>query len=232
MLSLAIASFNPSWNSNEKGDEAFFRAVDFAYEILKNEFHRYKGFEEAKAIAKEAFEKSDGLVVELQEFVPWQEALVPTTALFVIYPSQRGGYNIQIVPKIDRASFPKRWLGAEEEELSSEVPGMSFCHKGNFIASAENIEAARNVAKISLEEYLREKEKERDRAPYILRFLISGNERLIKDYISRISEEELLEVRDYIKELKYNDNQWSVREALETLLSNIDVYIHGHEEGK
>lgn len=232
MLSLAIASFNPNWNSDESADEAFFRAVDFAHEILNNEFNRYRGFEAAKAIAKDAFEKSDGLVVELEEFVPWQEALVPTSALFVIYPSQRGGYNIQIVPKIDRASFPKRWLGAEEEELSSEVPGMTFCHKGNFIASAKNIEAARNVAKISLEEYQREKEKERDRAPYILRYIVTGNDRLLKDYISRISEEELLEVWDYIKEFKHNDYQWNVREALETLLNSIDSYFNEDGAGK
>ena len=227
MLSLAIASFNPNWNSDEEADEAFFRAVDFAYEILNNEFKRYRGFEAAKSIAQEAFEKSDGLVVELDKFVPWQEALVPTTALFVIYPSQRGGYNIQIVPKIERASFPKRWLGAEEEELSSEVPGMTFCHKGNFIASAENIEVAREVAKISVDEYKKEKEKEKDRAPYILRYIISGNDRLIKDYIKRIPKEELLEVRDYIRELKYHDNHWDIKEALEALLYNIDIYLDG-----
>ncbi|MGM9973848.1 MAG: MYG1 family protein [Clostridiaceae bacterium] len=232
MLSLAIASFNPNWNSDEKADEAFFRAVDFAYEILNNEFQRFRGFEAAKTLATEAFKKSDGLVVELERFVPWQEALVPTTALFVIYPSHRGGYNIQIVPKIERASFPKRWLGAEKEELSSEIPGMTFCHKGNFIASAENIEAARNVARLSLEEYKREKEKERDRAPYILRYIVSGHDRLLNDYISSISEDELIEMRDYIKELKYNDSHWNITEALEALLDSIDRHLDGDEADK
>ena len=57
----------------------------------------------------------------LPEFVPCQKRLKETDIAFVIFPSNRGGYCIQPQKKPDsmnyKCSFPKQWLGLENEEL-------------------------------------------------------------------------------------------------------------------
>ena len=55
-----------------------------------------------------------------------------------------------------RVPFPEEWLGNPDQSL-----GMTFCHPGNFMASADTFENAINIANIAVEKGL-EREAEAD----------------------------------------------------------------------
>ena len=76
------------------------------------------------------------------------EVLIPSEALYVVYPSTRGGYNAQAVPKAFdtqecKRPFPADWRGARAElaELTG-IAGLDFCHIHGYLLGAENKEAA------------------------------------------------------------------------------------------
>ena len=84
--------------------------------------------------------------------MPWQEVVVTEMPeiLFVVFPSARGGYNVQTVPTelgsfTGRKLFPERWLGNPDASL-----GMTFCHPGNFLLATETEEQSINCAKIAI----------------------------------------------------------------------------------
>ena len=56
----------------------------------------------------------DGIVV-LPAYMPWKNGLYKTDAIFVVYPSQRGGYSAQCVndhrTKRSKQPFPVAWAG-------------------------------------------------------------------------------------------------------------------------
>lgn len=160
-LSNAIYSFNPVWDDINTSDEQFFKAVDFAEEILKNEFKKIYAKNKAKSMVEQALNESQNGVVILSYCIPWKEVLIGTDAKFVIFPSQRGGYNIQAVPesmtnRTPVVPFPGKWLGKNSDELQRYVPGMTFCHNSNFLAVADTLENAIAVAKKAIEEYDKE----------------------------------------------------------------------------
>ena len=101
----------------------------------------------------------DARILVLPEFVPCQKRLKETDIAFVIFPSNRGGYCIQPQKKPDsmnyKCSFPKQWLGLENEELQ-EATGLAsagFCHKGGFLMTVGDEADAIRACEISLEEY-------------------------------------------------------------------------------
>lgn len=149
----AIRSFVPNWDENDQNmDKAFFRAVDFATGILQQEFRRIKASEKAEETVKTALESSDGNIVVLDRFVPWQDVLIPSTAKFVIFPSLRGGVSAQAIPttiggRDQKVPFPAEWAGKPAEELRKIVDGMTFCHPGRFMVSTETIEQAIEACK-------------------------------------------------------------------------------------
>ena len=160
-LSNAVYSFNPVWDSNNTSDERFFKAVNFAEEILKNEFEKIHAKNRAKSMVEQALKESQNGIVVLHHCVPWKEVLVGTGSKFVIFPSQRGGYNVQAVPesmtsRTPVVPFPEKWLGKSSDELQQCVPGMTFCHNSNFLAVANTFENAIAVANKVIEEYDRE----------------------------------------------------------------------------
>lgn len=154
-LSSAIGAFNPTWEEGREAEEAAFWAAEaFAESVLK----RYIESANAQARAEQAVLSSktldEGKVLVLDQYLPWQDTVINqmTDVLFVVYPSARGGYNVQTVPDAPgsfngRKGFPARWLGNPEKEL-----GMTFCHPGNFLAAVDTINHAINVAKIAIAE--------------------------------------------------------------------------------
>ena len=144
-LSEAVSSFNPGWDTDKDYDEAFAEAVDFARGIILREIRRAISEGTAKRIVQEAFDKSDGDIVELPMYLPWRRYLVPTTARFAVYPSYRGGYNLQVVPasldsKKAKQDLPEAWLEHKPE-------GCTFVHPALFIASFESKEDAMEAAR-------------------------------------------------------------------------------------
>ena len=93
----AIGFFNPVWDSKEDQDACFFKAVAVAKQILENQIESANAVNRADEKVQQAYKNSrDGIVV-LPCYLPWKNGLYKTDALFVIYPSQRGGWSAQCV---------------------------------------------------------------------------------------------------------------------------------------
>ncbi len=152
-----ISAFNPSWDSGADADTCFTEAVSFAGVILHKKFESVFGQQRAKAFVAEALASAaENSIVTLTRFAPWKSALIPSSAEFVIYPSQRGGYNAQAVPKSPdgedvKCPFPQEWAGKENEELqtASGLKALRFCHKGRFLIAAETLEGAREACRLA-----------------------------------------------------------------------------------
>lgn len=158
MLSKVISSFNPSWDSDENRDEAFEEAVEMAEKILRKTIAREKSVEKADTIVYDALAKMKDRIVILEQFAPFSKPLIETEAVYVIYPSMRGGYCIQGVPVEEdsrdvKIPFPEEWRGLEEDEIQrvSGINGLKFCHNSGFMASAETEEIAVQAALKSIE---------------------------------------------------------------------------------
>ncbi len=163
-ISAIISSFNPAWDSTETPDEAFVKAVDEAKRIfdrlLANTISKVK----AVGIVEAAIENSKDHIMVLETFVPWQDALFASDnpkaeeILFVVFPSNRGGFNWQAVPEslgnfAVRKSTPKEWWGAPAKELQ-ELTGVrdaTFCHPNGFIGAAMSKDGAIRLAKLAIE---------------------------------------------------------------------------------
>lgn len=158
-LSGVISSFNPSWDSKESADESFNKAVDLAEMILKNKIESIYSIQRAKELVGKALADSKDNIVVLPKFAPWKMVLVPSSAEFVAYPSQRGGYSAQVIPKDTetkeaKCDFPESWAGKPENGLPgiSGVETLKFCHKGRFIISAGTLEDIIKACKIAQSE--------------------------------------------------------------------------------
>ena len=151
-LSLLISAFNPNWDSSEGVKEtAFERAVSVAQQMLQEFIDSCRSTERAHDLLAEYEAKSvDGIIV-LEKFVPWGELTAKEEPKFVIFPSLRGGWNIQVVPvsytnKAARIDLPKEWWG--NSQVSQLTNGkVTFCHLGGFIAAVDTKENAIEICK-------------------------------------------------------------------------------------
>ena len=151
-----ISIFNPNWDSNESLDCCFSEAVDFATSVLKKEIDRIMSVQRAKEMVEAALANSKDSIVILPRYAPWKMVLIPSDAEFVVYPSQRGGYNAQVIPvdfntKEAKCDFPKEWAGKPENELQriSRIPTLTFCHKSRFLISADSLEDTIKACKLA-----------------------------------------------------------------------------------
>lgn len=150
-LSRVISAFNPTWDESGDSTEAFWQAVGIADQLLRRELNTLRSIDAAREIVLAAAEKMEDGVVVLEQYAPQDALQTVPEAQFVVYPSARGGWNIQTVPTkenpmVGRMLFPKEWLGHPDASL-----GMTFCHPGNFLASAETREQAINIAHLAVE---------------------------------------------------------------------------------
>lgn len=175
-LATLIGNFNPVWDETEAADGVteeerdrglsvgFLRAVQVAGMVLENKFARYRADARAdekinQVLAMQETQGGDARILVLPEFVPCQKRLKETDTAFVIFPSNRGGYCIQPQKKPDsmnyKCSFPKQWLGLENEELqkATGLASAGFCHKGGFLMTVGDEADAIRACGISLEEY-------------------------------------------------------------------------------
>lgn len=162
-ISQAISGFNPSWDSSESSDEAFIRAVAFAEVVFDNVMRNAISKAAAQSIVENAIDKSEGNIMVLDQFVPWQEFIFSSTSekagniLFVVFPSNRGGYNWQAVPTAlgsfsQRKEVPDEWKGLNGSDLQ-QVTGIataSFCHSKGFLGATDTLEDAIAFAKLAV----------------------------------------------------------------------------------
>lgn len=155
-ISDIIKLFNPSFGSKEKEEEQFIKAVEVAKQIWQETLYSVIGKVKAKKIVLEKIKNEKKDYLELEEYLPYEEILLKTEEgdhlLFVMYPSNRGGYGIKTIKKsledkTDRMLFPESWAGLENKELEkvSNIKDISFCHSGRFLVTCKTKEAAYQV---------------------------------------------------------------------------------------
>lgn len=163
-FSQVISGFNPNWDSSEDADEAFVKAVAFAEVVFDNMLATAVSKAKAQQIVEEAIEASEEHIMVLDQFVPWQDFIFASEnekagdVQFVVFPSNRGGYNWQCVPDAfgstgQRKPVPTEWRGLNGSDLQ-EVTGVEtavFCHQAGFIGSAKTLEDAIALAKLAVE---------------------------------------------------------------------------------
>ena len=163
-ISAIVSGFNPNWDSNDDPDSCFMKAVALAEQVFDNSFERAKGLVKADAIVEEAIGKSEGHIMVLDQFVPWDMPIFNSEnekaadIQFVVFPSNRGGYNWQCVPDApgsfgQRKPVPESWRGLRGEELQKEtgVATASFCHPVGFIGGADTLEDAIALARLAIQ---------------------------------------------------------------------------------
>lgn len=161
-LASIIASFNPNWDEDVDADIRFMDAINLAKIVVRNEFESEISKLKAKSKVENAINSSENNIMILDEFMPWKEFILESNLnkakdiLYVVFPSNRGGYNVYAVPKEEgsfenRKSFPKEWAGLRDENLQK-VTGVKtarFCHTACFICTAETKEDAMKLANLA-----------------------------------------------------------------------------------
>lgn len=163
-ISNLISGFNPEWDSDIKPDNAFLEAVSFAQGVLARAIASAESKARAKALVDTAIGASEERIIILPQFAPWQEYVLTSTdakaadALYVVFPSNRGGYNVQAIPDAigsfgNRKPLPEAWRGVPANDLQavSGVADANFCHKGGFIGGADSLDGALAMARKAIE---------------------------------------------------------------------------------
>ena len=157
-LSLAVSVMNPLWNETQDSDTAYEQAVQWASTILKRIITKANSETEAIQEVTLALKNAENGIVILSRYAPYEKVLVPSKAVFVIYPSLRGGYQISALPvelssRVNKLSFPKEWCNANANDLPelTGITGFRFCHKNGFICSAETLTDAVKIARLTIQ---------------------------------------------------------------------------------
>lgn len=156
-----IGAFNPTWDSDDDPDQAFEEALDVAYKMLYHKLNSLAAVERGTKVVEQALEKMRDGIVELDIYVPWKPVLVESPAEFVIFPTLRGGYSLQCVPKDyngktgHKVPLPHSWYARPAEELQeiTGVPDVSFCHASGFMCAVSSLEGARKLALLAQTDY-------------------------------------------------------------------------------
>ena len=108
----------------------------------------------SESIVEKKIEESSNGIMQLDRFVPWTSAIFKSAnekaqdVLYVIFPSNRGGYNVQCVPDREgsfgfRKSIPESWKG---NPAATGVNDCTFVHASGFIMGCRTLEAAISLA--------------------------------------------------------------------------------------
>ena len=156
-LSQCVSDFNPiRMATPAEFDDAFWEAVAWAQGILERRIASLHVKREQFDHVRKLANAGDGRVLVLDKLVHWKSALVGTGYEYVIYPSLRGGFNVQCVPeRLGDGSmvrpFPEEWRGKTADELQ-EITGVEdfqFCHASGFLCAVGSLKGAREVARLS-----------------------------------------------------------------------------------
>lgn len=148
-LCSAIAALNPI-DRDASGDDEFFEAVAFAQKILGQKIKKeLRNFQEGQEVLEIYQAMEDKRIVILPRYLSFHDVLPRTEAIYVVFPSKRGGYSAQGVTKnVDtielKKDFPKEWV----EKLPNYL---RFCHTSRFLISADSLENVIRACKEALE---------------------------------------------------------------------------------
>jgi uncharacterized UPF0160 family protein len=157
-VSAMVSLLNPTWEEVPDFDRAFTKAVETAEMILRRAIQSARASEHAATGVAKAISASEGAVVVLDKFLPWQETVFPEQYLYVTFPSEAGTWMVQAIPPTPgsfdkRKPLPASWGGLRDNELA-ELTGVEdavFCHIGLFICGAKTREGALALARLAVE---------------------------------------------------------------------------------
>ena len=136
-LAIAIDVFNNKDVNNN--DNNFFEAMKFAKKILENMISKTKLHEIDILKVKKYYEDAvDKRIIVLNEPLFYKDYLPYTEAMFVVYPSNRGGFAAQGVTKDSytnklKKEFPLEWV--------NNLPNyLRFCHTSRFLVASDTFE--------------------------------------------------------------------------------------------
>ena len=119
-----VNSMGLSWKDDQKlTDQRFDEVVEMATKVIENIIKNVNDKVEAYNLVKVAFDNAEEGVMILDRYLPWIDTVIehngedPKVKL-VTYPSNRGGYNIQVVPK--RSGSFESWLKIPESIVAFE----------------------------------------------------------------------------------------------------------------
>lgn len=144
---------NGQWNQDNSPaaqDKRFKEAVKYASQTLETRIERARANELAiKEIDQLAPSQENGVLV-LDRYIPPEHLSAYPDVKFYIYPSNRGGYNIQPAPVNKQRDevenhFPQEWPGNTDKDL-----GITFCHRRGFLAVCASEQEARRIAKVAV----------------------------------------------------------------------------------
>ncbi len=163
-LDSIIDMFNRNWNDPLENDDNFLIAINVAELIFDRIIKKENSNIIATQLAEEKIDDVRDNILILDRYIPYLDAVFNSkkdnakNIKIVIYPSNRGGYDIKPMT-ISRESkellinFPKSYRGMHGEELAelSGIKTARFVHASGFLASADNIEDAILLAQKALE---------------------------------------------------------------------------------
>ena len=139
-----VGAMNPVWNNSEQNsDEQFAKALEMAIPMIEQVIAQIKAEKEAQEIVASARKEANGRILVLPQYAPWHNWVVEqdAVALFVVHPSNRGGFMVQCVPPSledgfsQRRPLPSAWL-------ENRPQGCTFVHRGLFCAAFESESSA------------------------------------------------------------------------------------------
>lgn len=178
-LSTAIRNMNPAWDRKslkipirplDKGevtedyyrvdgvdylDTRFSKAMQLAMTVLSQSVEQANAAVRAIDKVSESYGVSPSeKILVLDQYMPYLDVIRDEKykdLLFVVYPSQRGGWNVQTVPKApgstsNRMDFPTGWLGHANPER-----GIHFAHTSNFLIACDTKDQAIKVAEEAID---------------------------------------------------------------------------------
>ena len=155
-LAEIISLFNSNWDEDIDPDICFNEAKEVALKILSKKIELINSINRAKEFVFEAIENAKDKIVVLSTRAPWKSFVNGTDIEFVVYPSDRGGYNAQGVSTAVgttelKVPFPVEWRGKSPEELKdiSGIETLSFCHNSGFLISAGTLEDVIKACKVA-----------------------------------------------------------------------------------
>ena len=146
-LAIAIDVFNPEDVKNS--DNEFFEAVEFAKKILIKMIDKQKRCEKDLVKVKKYYEEAkDKRIIVLDEPLFYKDYLPFTEAVYVVYPSNRGGFAAQgvtINPDTNelKKDFPETWV-------KNLPPYLRFCHTSRFLIAADSFEEIMHATREAL----------------------------------------------------------------------------------
>lgn len=158
LLASVISSYNSGWDEQLNQDACFARVQAIAKDILWQKIKATRCILRAHDVVLAAYVDIEDGIVTLPSYAPWKSTLIPMAdVMFIVYPSQRGGFCAQGVPVAFsspnlRVRFPQEWAGLENEALeeASDIGGLTFCHVGRFLISAQTKAAAVEACKTAM----------------------------------------------------------------------------------